>query len=121
SRMMPVSAFPSRAGKVGRGFNCRTARSITSRRTIKFLTTFTAIVRMARPIEDRAAPAGAAVSAAVVAEEEAVSADQFRGALGLVSPAVRVAGLLLIPSTTTSSGQALQVREASAASSKSST
>src|SRR5438132_844951 len=107
---MPASVSRLRADKAGRGFNCRTARSITSRRTIKFLTTFTATVRTAHRIAALAAPARAAVSVAVVAEEEAaVSADQFRGAPGLVSPVVRVAGLLLIPSTTTLFGRALRV------------
>src|SRR6266568_1365132 len=112
---MPASVSRLRAGKAGRGFNFQTARSITSRPTIKFLTTFTATVRTAHRIAVRAAPARAAVSVAVVAEE-AVSADQFRGALGLVSPAVRVAGLLLTRRTTTSSGQALRVPAALAAS-----
>src|SRR5213082_2588624 len=119
---MPASVSRLRAGKAGRGFNFPTARSITSRPTIKFLTTFTATDRTAHRIADRAAPARAAVSVAVVAEEEeAVSVDQFRGAPGLVSPAVRVAGLLLTRQTTTSSGQALRVPAALAASSKSST
>src|SRR5437764_4820393 len=121
SLMMPALASQLHAGKAGRGFNCRTGRFITLRLTIKFLTTFTAIVRMARRIAVRAAPARAAVSAEVVAEEEPVSVDQFRGAPGLVSPAVRVAGLLPIRLTTTSSGQALRVPAALAASSKSST
>src|SRR5438067_2413755 len=97
SLMMPALASQLHAGKAGRGFNCQTARSITSRPTTRFHITFTAIVRTARPIEDRAAQARAAVSVAVVAEEEAVSADHCRGALGLVSLAVRVAGLLSPP------------------------
>src|SRR5438067_8108630 len=98
---MRASVFPLHAGKVGRGFNCRTARSITSRPTLKFLTTFTATVRTAHRIAVRAAPAWAAVSGAVVAEEEAVLVGRFRGAPALVSPAVRVAGLLPIRLTTT--------------------
>src|SRR5438067_4386854 len=106
---MPASVSRLRAGKAGRGFNFPTARSITSRPTIRFLTTFTATVRTAHRIAVRAAPVRAAVSAAVVAVEEAVSVGQFREAPGLVSPAVRVAGLLLTRRTTTSSGQALRV------------
>src|SRR5436309_4683773 len=69
SLTMPASVSRLRAGKAGKGFNCRTARSITSRRTIKFLTTFMVTVRTAHRIAVRAAPAQAAVSVAVVAEE----------------------------------------------------
>src|SRR5436305_14258281 len=105
---MPASVSRLRAGKAGSGFNFQTARSITSRPTIKFLTTFTATVRTAHRIAVRAALARAAVSV-VVAEERAVCADQFRAALGSVSLAARVAGLLPIPSMRGACGLALRL------------
>src|SRR5207237_10743385 len=94
SLMMPALASRLHADKAGRGFNCRTGKSITSRPTIRFLTMFTATFRTARHIEDRAAPQQAPVSAAVAVREGAVLVGHFRGAAGLVSPAVRVRGLL---------------------------
>src|SRR5438309_968641 len=73
SRMIQASVFRSRVGAAGRGFNFRTASSITRRPTIRFLITFTAIVRMAPLIAAQAAPA---LAAAVVAD----SAVAFRAA-----------------------------------------